>query len=383
MFCAKCGAVLAENAKKCQKCGAPVRIRPAGAKKNVQKNKKTRVPEERERIPSPEDLEEGFREEEFMDPVFFEEADENVDVDAIIRIARGKDPGTAPGKDPLGTMDQGDSGLDMPTYLESLPLMEKARRKLAASLHRRAEAADERRMRRQIQRAEKFYDRQELEAYAETADRTEDDFAADREREEAARREQESRAQAEREARIRADREREEAARREQESRAQAEREARIRADREREEAARRQREEAARTAAAQTLQPGSPAERPGGEYTTGSDRVWSKEEIRLETARRLRRYRDEETDGLDRFLGKYGLSKDTAVRLATLFLIAVLSLIYVLGGGGRDTTGTMQAGGGMTAAPADQEPGSGGETQDQELPTGGGDFSNTESDTE
>ena len=357
MFCAKCGAVLAENAKKCRKCGAPVRIRPAGAKKNVQKNKKTRVPEERERIPSTEDLEEGFREEEFMDPVFFEEADENVDVDAIIRIARGKDPGTAPGKDPLGSMDQGDSGLDMPTYLESLPLMEKARRKLAASLHRREEAADERRMRRQIQRAEKFYDRQELEAYAETADRTEDAFAADREREEAARREQESRAQADREARIRA--------------------------DREREEAARRQREEAARAAAAQTLQPGSPAERPGGEYTTGSDRVWSKEEIRLETARRLRRYRDEETDGLDRFLGKYGLSKDTAVRLATLFLIAVLSLIYVLGGGGRDTTGTMQAGGGMTAAPADQEPGSGGETQDQELPTGGGDFSNTESDTE
>ena len=34
MYCAKCGAVLAEDAKKCDRCGAPVRIRPAAADHN-------------------------------------------------------------------------------------------------------------------------------------------------------------------------------------------------------------------------------------------------------------------------------------------------------------------------------------------------------------
>lgn len=48
MYCAKCGAVLAEDAKKCDRCGAPVRIRPAAADHNrraddsVHTGKKTR-----------------------------------------------------------------------------------------------------------------------------------------------------------------------------------------------------------------------------------------------------------------------------------------------------------------------------------------------------
>ena len=42
MFCAKCGAVLADDARKCDQCGAPVRIRPgheAAVEKKAKKDK--------------------------------------------------------------------------------------------------------------------------------------------------------------------------------------------------------------------------------------------------------------------------------------------------------------------------------------------------------
>ena len=44
-----------------------------------------------------EDVENSLREETFMDPVFFKEAGGDVDVEAIIKIARGEEAGAGRG----------------------------------------------------------------------------------------------------------------------------------------------------------------------------------------------------------------------------------------------------------------------------------------------
>ena len=65
---------------------------------------------------------------------------------------------------------------------------------------------------------------------------------------------------------------------------------------------------------------------------------------------------------GMDEFLGRYGMTKDAAVRIATLFLIALLSIIYVMGrGSGTSVTDAPVAGDsitGTTAAPGQEEGG-------------------------
>ena len=152
---------MADNARKCDQCGAPVRVRPkkAAAASKGAKKKLSGFPEAN--IPTQEDVENSLREETFMDPVFFKEAGGDVDVEAIIKIARGEEPEAAreAGKeDDRPTAVISNPELDMASYLDSLPLIEKARRKISAFHHRRAEAADEKRMRRQLERASRHFE---------------------------------------------------------------------------------------------------------------------------------------------------------------------------------------------------------------------------------
>jgi hypothetical protein len=100
---------------------------------------------------------------------------------------------------------------------------------------------------------------------------------------------------------------------------------------------------------------------------------------------RRQRRRRANKPDRLDEFLSRYGLTKEMSVRIATLFLIAVLSVIYVLGRGSSGASSdTSYAGEGMTGSEITQDQGVDGTQTDPsqggeqtELPTGGGDFQN------
>ena len=119
----------------------------------------------------------------------------------------------------------------------------------------------------------------------------------------------------------------------------------------------------------------------------TKERRLWTEEELGLENARKIRRMREDEIDGIDEFLAKYGLSKELAVRLATLFLIALLSVIYVMGRG-RKTPAAPFPQEGMTGEPSVEQTGQDEIPQDTyqdaedeyEIPTGGGDFQNTQS---
>ena len=102
--------------------------------------------------------------------------------------------------------------------------------------------------------------------------------------------------------------------------------------------------------------------------------------ERRLEEMRRVRRARQEAQDGADIFLGHYGLTKETTVRIATLFLIAILSVVYVTGRDNSSAPDTAaqemdgtSADGEMTSEETPEE--SSGES---EIPTGGGDFQNS-----
>jgi hypothetical protein len=84
----------------------------------------------------------------------------------------------------------------------------------------------------------------------------------------------------------------------------------------------------------------------------------------------------------MDEFLGRYGMTKDAAVRIATLFLIALLSIIYVMGrGSGTSVTDAPVAGDsitGTTAAPGQEEGGMPAEESGEiQVPTGGGEFGN------
>ena len=582
MFCAKCGAVIAENAVKCDQCGAPVRIRPVQASKSAGKipdpkaeqplksgrssktsksdhsskssrssgtGKKGRKPvhnAEEANMPSREAVEKSLQEDSFMDPVFFEEAGGNVDVEAIKRIARGEIPDDGDlNEDDRPTAVISSREQDMEAYLETLSLIEKARRFFSESHHRRQEAADERNMRKHIERAEKHFAAEEAErkkaeeARAEAIRRSQEEKAR-AQKEEARRAEaarlQEERARAQKEEAARA-----EAARlQEERARAQKEEAARAEAARLQEERARAQKEEAARAEAArlqeekaraqkeeaeltetvrlqkeeaeltetvrlQKEKAGSeepvvkPAadrfegairkeeqeraerieaaarqremagkdvlrrennhggaeiirlqgrERPGvirvqdrdynetvrlqeeearaaraeaeraeaarlqeqaraqkaeaGQHKesiiqgqkTSADSMFRHDagpeqrqaelagrERRLEQMRRQRRYRENKPDRIDVFLGRYGLTKEVGVRIVTLILIAILSIIYVMGRGSGPSASTdpSYAGEGMTGGGSSIEQDAGTApvdgSEETEVPTGGGDF--------
>jgi len=466
MFCAKCGAVLADDARKCDKCGAPVRIRPNQPDKKGRGGKSAfSVPDESD-LPSREAVENSLQQDLFMDPVFFQEADENLDVDTIIKIARGEDPGIiehAPEPEP-----EPEPELDMETYLQSLPLIEKIRRRLQARHHAREEAADDKRMKKHLERASKHFSEAENAAIhaeemrlEEAARRKREKARAEAERvrmqqQEAARRQEEKllaekaeaereefrkaeaeRAEAEKEEFRRAEAEKAEAAARLQKEQEQTERtdhqereglevirlqkaavtreDQRTADERAAEEALQREamlaeqaalRREEAKRAEAQRAQ----AEKTirlqeekssvqknlhGVLHDPDSFKTFDEHgrkeltaaEREMEVLRRKRKYRSNQPDRFDEYLGRYGLTKEIAVRIATLFLIVLLSVIYVMGRGSKNTASApapANAGSAATGFDAaeeqpDDETGAvpsqdAGET---EVPTGGGDFEN------
>lgn len=508
---------MADHARKCDQCGAPVRVRPPKAAAAKGARKKLSDFSEAN-IPTQEDVEKSLREETFMDPVFFKEAGGDVDVEAIIKIARGEETGAA---EEAGTEDDRPTAvisnpeLDMAAYLESLPLIEKARRKFSASHHRRAEAADEKRMRRQLERASRHFAAEEAAGERAEADRAEqarrrreralaekekaERAAAEEARrreeralagkaeaeraaaEEARRREErafaekaeaeraaaeearrlEERALADRleaeraaaeavsfentqevpdeEATIRLDQKAAAARRQEEElraQRAQADRPEVIRLqNRDRAAAIRRREEQAAAEAGAELIaaqQAAAQQENAAAAENTETAHVQAaasmEQQIKetayqqtetsraekflnlgpadhttytrleehthkalaprersIEEQRRRRRHRANKPDRIDEFLGRYGLSKEMSVRIATLFLIAILSVIYVLGRGSSGASSdTSYAGEGMTGSEIIQDQGVDGrqtepsQGSDQtDLPTGGGDFQN------
>ena len=495
MFCAKCGAVLADDARKCDQCGAPVRIRPgheAAVEKKAKKGGRTVSAPVKKNLPLEDAAETGAEAETLRDPVFYEEADRDVDVDAIIKIARGEEPdygGKADTKESFSAPeDDEEPELDMDTYLAGMPLIQKIRRIISMRHHRREEAADQRRMNRQLERAlhhfaEEEKDQQkaeELRAEAARLREAEKDRRREAERAEAARRQQEkvraekaaaeraeaARRQQEKARAEKAAAERAEAARRQQEK-ARTEKARAKKAAAEHEEAARLRQEKthaekaaaeraetvllqeekagavkaaeksaeavilqeekadtvktaeksaeaaalqekagsgrkahAAEKAADQELKPASekaadqevkPASEKAAESRNKTAAVTTRrlnyaeltpEERRIEKARRLRKFQENQPDSMDEFLGRYGMTKDAAVRIATLFLIALLSIIYVMGrGSGTSVTDAPVAGDsitGTTAAPGQEEGGMPAEESGEiQVPTGGGEFGN------
>ena len=495
MFCAKCGAVLADDARKCDQCGAPVRIRPgheAAVEKKAKKGGRTVSAPVKKNLSLEDAAETGAEAETLRDPVFYEEADRDVDVDAIIKIARGEEPdygGKADTKESFSAPeDDEEPELDMDTYLAGMPLIQKIRRSISMRHHRREEAADQRRMNRQLERAlhhfaEEEKDQQkaeELRAEAARLREAEKDRRREAERAEAARRQQEkvraekaaaeraeaARRQQEKARAEKAAAERAEAARRQQEK-ARTEKARAKKAAAEHEEAARLRQEKthaekaaaeraetvllqeekagavkaaeksaeavilqeekadtvktaeksaeaaalqekagsgrkahAAEKAADQELKPASekaadqevkPASEKAAESRNKTAAVTTRrlnyaeltpEERRIEKARRLRKFQENQPDSMDEFLGRYGMTKDAAVRIATLFLIALLSIIYVMGrGSGTSVTDAPVAGDsitGTTAAPGQEEGGMPAEESGEiQVPTGGGEFGN------
>ena len=490
MFCAKCGAVLADDARKCDQCGAPVRIRPgheAAVEKKAKKGGRTVSAPVKKNLSLEDAAETGAEAETLRDPVFYEEADRDVDVDAIIKIARGEEPdygGKADTKESFSAPeDDEEPELDMDTYLAGMPLIQKIRRIISMRHHRREEAADQRRMNRQLERAlhhfaEEEKDQQkaeELRAEAARLREAEKDRRREAERAEAARRQQEkvraekaaaeraeaARRQQEKARAEKAAAERAEAARRQQEKaraeKAAAEHEeaARLRQEKTHAEKAAAERAEtvllqeekagavkaaeksaeavilqeekadtvktaeksaeaaalqekagsgrkahASEKAADQELKPASekaadqevkPASEKAAESRNKTAAVTTRrlnyaeltpEERRIEKARRLRKFQENQPDSMDEFLGRYGMTKDAAVRIATLFLIALLSIIYVMGrGSGTSVTDAPVAGDsitGTTAAPGQEEGGMPAEESGEiQVPTGGGEFGN------
>ena len=459
-------------------------------------------------MPSREAVEKSLQEDSFMDPVFFEEAGGNVDVEAIKRIARGEIPDDGDlNEDDRPTAVISSREQDMEAYLETLSLIEKARRFFSESHHRRQEAADERNMRKHIERAEKHFAAEEAErkkaeeARAEAIRRSQEEKARaqmeEARRAEAARlQEERARAQKEEAARAEAARLQEEKARAKKEEaeltetvrlqKEEAELTETVRlqkekagseepvvkpaADRfegairkeeqeraERIEAAARQREmagkdllrrdnnhggaeiirlqgrerpgvirvqdrdynetvrlqeeqaraaraEAERAEAARLQEQARAQKAEAGQHKesiiqgkkTSADSMLRHDagpeqrqaelagrERRLEQMRRQRRYRENKPDRIDVFLGRYGLTKEVGVRIATLFLIAILSIIYVMGRGSGPSastdpsyTGEEMTGGG---SPAEQDTGTApvDGSEETEVPTGGGDFQN------
>ena len=420
MFCSKCGARLADGAKKCDKCGAPVRVRSAAESK---KEKDAAFDY------APRDLRKSQKQEETgnLPPV--------------------EDGPGGPAREKI-------------SYGAVTPL-EKVTRRITRARHNLEERLEEDRMRRHIERAAKHYEALGaeptpiLKAYkppkkaesgksgsaanvakkaaasaaagrAAEAAAIEEQIAREREkkvranqeaRELTARRAAEAEASAEKEAVRRAaeakasaewETEREtarieqEAAGRAAEEKARAEQEAARRAAEEKaraeqeaaaarkaaEDKARQEREEAERLAA-QALIARKEREARARQSRELSHRVLSEEEKQVQEARRIRRYYEEEPDGIDLFLGKFGLTKEAGVKLATLFLVAILSIIYVMGRGKAPAeSGSPQAGEGMTGTQFSVSPESESTDGDNpfdnsDLPTGGGDFEHSQSDTD
>ena len=471
MFCSKCGARLADGAKKCDKCGAPVRVRSAAESKKEKDAafdyaprdlRKSQKQEETGNLPPVEDGPGGPAREKIsygaVTPLekvtrritrARHNLEERLEEDRMRRhIERAAKHYEALGAEPTPILkaykppkkaESGKSG-------SAANVAKKAAASAAAG--RAAEAAIEEQIAREREKkvranqeareltarraaeaeasAEKEAVRRAAEAKASAEWETEretariEQEAAGRAAEEkahaeqeAARRSAEEKARAEQEAAGRAaeakvSEEREtarveqEAARRAAEEKARAEQEAARRAAEEKtraeqeaaaarkaaEDKARQEREEAERLAA-QALIARKEREARARQSRELSHRVLSEEEKQVQEARRIRRYYEEEPDGIDLFLGKFGLTKEAGVKLATLFLVAILSIIYVMGRGKAPAeSGSPQAGEGMTGTQFSVSPESESTDGDNpfdnsDLPTGGGDFEHSQSDTD
>ena len=133
------------------------------------------------------------------------------------------------------------------------------------------------------------------------------------------------------------------------------------------------EKEYAARAETGAALKAGSLSD-DGGQYNG----LFSEEELRIEAARRLRRYNDAELEEINAAFGLFGLNRAMTVRLATFFLIVVLSVIYVIGRGNNPEDIQSAPAGTVSedAVSPDKEEG----TQKKEgtadsVPTGGGEF--------
>ena len=471
MFCSKCGARLADGAKKCDKCGAPVRVRSAAESKKEKDAafdyaprdlRKSQKQEETGNLPPVEDGPGGPAREKIsygaVTPLekvtrritrARHNLEERLEEDRMRRhIERAAKHYEALGAEPTPILkaykppkkaESGKSG-------SAANVAKKAAASAAAG--RAAEAAIEEQIARERekkvranQEARELTARRAAEAKASAERETEretariEQEAAGRAAEEKARAEQEAARRAaeakvseeretariEQEAAGRAAEEKaraeQEAARRAAEEKARVEQEAAGRAAEEKaraeqkaariaaeekaraeqeaaaarkaaEDKARQEREEAERLAA-QALIARKEREARARQSRELSHRVLSEEEKQVQEARRIRRYYEEEPDGIDLFLGKFGLTKEAGVKLATLFLVAILSIIYVMGRGKAPAeSGSPQAGEGMTGTQFSVSPESESTDGDNpfdnsDLPTGGGDFEHSQSDTD
>ncbi len=453
MFCSKCGAKVADGAKKCDKCGAPVRVRSAAVSKKEKDAafdyaprdmRKSQKQEETGNLSPVEDGPGGPVREKIsygavtpLEKVTRRIAkarhnlEERQEEDRMRRhIERAARHYEALGAEPTPILkaakppkkaESGKSGsaADVPkkaavaaaagTAAEAAAIEgqiarereKKVRanqeaRELTARRAAEAKASAERETARIEQEAAGRAAEEKARAEQEAARRaTEEKAHAEQEaarraaeekalaEQEAARRAAEAKASAEQEtARIE-----QEAARRAAEEKAHAEQEAARRATEE-EAKARMEREEAERLAA-QALIARKEREARARQSRELSHRVLSEEEKQVQEARRIRRYYEEEPDGMELFLGKFGLTKEAGVKLATLFLVVILSIIYVMGRGKATAeSGSPQAGEGMTGTQFSVSPESESTDGDSpfdnsDLPTGGGDFEHSQSDTD
>ena len=405
MFCSKCGARLADGAKKCDKCGAPVRVRSAAESKKEKDAafdyaprdlRKSQKQEETGNLPPVEDGPGGSAREKIsygaVTPLekvtrritrARHNLEERLEEDRMRRhIERAAKHYEALGAEPTPILkaykppkkaESGKSGSDA-------NVSKKATVAAAAGTAAEAAAIEE-----QIAREREKKVRANQEARELTARRAAEAKASAEE--EAARRAAEAKASAERETERETARIEQEAARRAAEEKARAEQEAAA-ARKAAEDKARQEREEAERLAA-QALIARKEREARARQSRELSHRVLSEEEKQVQEARRIRRYYEEEPDGIDLFLGKFGLTKEAGVKLATLFLVAILSIIYVMGRGKAPAeSGSPQAGEGMTGTQFSVSPESESTDGDNpfdnsDLPTGGGDFEHSQSDTD
>ena len=164
MYCAKCGARLAEGAKKCDKCGEPVRARRAVASKKTEKRSETSFDYAPGNLNESDNSNEKTgdyvpADQEVKDPAFCEEPGENVDVQSIIRIAHGEEPASEKtGSDPGNGKRPVDSNNKAKLRYGAVTPLEKARRRIAEMRHHLEETAEEKRMNRHMERAAKHYE---------------------------------------------------------------------------------------------------------------------------------------------------------------------------------------------------------------------------------
>ena len=501
MYCAKCGARLAEGAKKCDKCGEPVRARRAVASKKTEKRSETSFDYAPGNLNESDNSNEKTgdyvpADQEVKDPAFCEEPGENVDVQSIIRIAHGEEPASEKtGSDPEDGKRSVDSNRRGKLRYGAVTPLEKARRRIAEMRHHLEETAEEKRMNRHMERAAKHYeelgaaptpilksavkktrtrkDGDSRKSAAESAVPTREAKAPEHEGKKAAARpadiEQEAKkaaAQAgqleaeagkaaadsavkaaaieeqlakERQEKVLAQQEKQEkeaqkavseaetpdrkeataegespageaaaegealdseaAERKAVEEKILAEQKARAEqkaaaqqeaAEREAVERKAAQEKTLAEKRARKALedQERRDRERRARSQAAVAARTISEEEKQIQEARRIRRYYEEESDAMDLFLDKFGITKETGVKIATLFLVVVLSLVYVIGrsrSGGSSSaspSGQGEAGETFSVSPESEEGDDSGISDDSDLPTGGGDFEDSQSDT-